>query len=96
MNIINYAVYDSAIEKSKLLENQIKSNQIYQGKFFVLVLSIGVRRIMLLLSCTQVCMWVAYPDNSPGGQFSTVQVWVLMSGFYSVVVVLVGSCPGGE
>ena len=36
-----------------------------------------------------------YPDNSPGGQFPTVQVLVLMSGFIPWQC-LVGSCPGGE
>ena len=35
-------------------------------------------------------MNLSYPDNSPGGQFPTVQVLVLMSGLFR------GSGPSGE
>ena len=40
----------------------------------------------------------AYPDNSPPGQFPTDCTRLIGPDewFYSVVVVLVGSCPGGE
>ena len=34
-----------------------------------------------------------YPDNSPGGQFPTVQVLVLISGFFIHRSVLVGNSP---
>ena len=37
-----------------------------------------------------------YPDNSPGGQFPTRTGFGPDEWFYSMVVVLVGSCPGGE
>ena len=38
----------------------------------------------------------AYPDNSPPGQFPTIQVLVLMSGLFRGSGPIVGSCPGGK
>ena len=43
-----------------------------------------------MLNCN--CFW-SYRDNSPPGQFPTIQVFGPDIWFYLFVVVLVGSCP---